>query len=159
MNPYRAIVGLLPERVDQGVDYGGAGPLYAMGNAIILNTVSGGWPGGAFISYRLTDGPAKDLVVYMAENITPTVQTGQIVTVNTVIGMLHNQFPNSETGWGRLDGAPDTLGKPQWHPDPSGSGPSTAFGVNFNELLVQLGCKSGQINAPVSGTLPPGWKG
>ncbi len=153
-NPYRGIQGLQPERVDQGVDYAGSGPLYPIGNAVILNTTSGGWPGGAFISYRLSDGPAAGLVVYMAENITPSVQVGQTVNVNTVIGQLHNASPNSETGWGDPTGVPQALGFSQWNQTNS-----TAYGANFNQLLIQLGCVSGIINGPVNGTLPPGWKG
>src|SRR5262249_3493271 len=34
-NPYRGIPNLAPQRLDQGVDYGGAGPIYAMGPGTI----------------------------------------------------------------------------------------------------------------------------
>lgn len=156
MNPFRSIVGLTPERIDQGVDYAGSGPIYALGNGVVLNTTSAGWPPypGAYISYRLTDGPAAGLVVYSAENITPQVQIGQQVNVNTVIGILNNASPNSETGWGIASGAPQALAAGTFN-----GNNSTALGVNFNQLLVQLGCISGIVNGPVSGTLPAGFTG
>ena len=56
-NPLRAVQILTPERIDQGVDYAGFGPLYAIGDGVVLNTVGSGWPGGTFIAYQLTDGP------------------------------------------------------------------------------------------------------
>ena len=56
-NPLRGAVGLSPERIDQGVDYTGFGPIYAIGDGVVLNTVGGGWPNGTFIAYQLTDGP------------------------------------------------------------------------------------------------------
>ena len=37
LNPLRGVSGLVPERVDMGVDFGGAGPVYAIGDGIITN--------------------------------------------------------------------------------------------------------------------------
>ena len=48
-NPLRSIAGLSPERIDQGVDYHGYGPIYALGNGVILSVYNSGWPGGTFI--------------------------------------------------------------------------------------------------------------
>ena len=64
-DPLRSVSGLIPERVDMGVDFGGAGPVYALGNAVITNATSSnsGWPGGGWITYRLTSGPASGLIV------------------------------------------------------------------------------------------------
>jgi len=57
-----------------GVDFGGSGPVYALGNAVITNATgtSAGWPGGGWITYKLTDGPDAGLLVYLAEDVTPT---------------------------------------------------------------------------------------
>jgi hypothetical protein len=86
VNPLRSVGGLVPERIDEGVDFGGAGPVYALGDAIVTNAgENAGWPGGGWITYRLTDGPDAGLMVYLAEDVTPTVQTGQHVTPSTVI--------------------------------------------------------------------------
>ena len=48
-----------PERIDQGVDYAGSGPLRALGDGKVtyVGTSGTGWP-GAFIEYQLTDGSA-----------------------------------------------------------------------------------------------------
>ena len=56
-NPFRDVTSLVPERIDQGVDYGGAGPIYAMGPGTIdvfKNRNDTGWPGGTFVSYKLS---------------------------------------------------------------------------------------------------------
>jgi hypothetical protein len=71
-NPFRAITKLAPERIDQGVDYGGAGPIYAMGPGVVdvyRNRNDSGWPGGTFVSYKLSAGPASGKVIFLAENI------------------------------------------------------------------------------------------
>src|ERR1700729_1012107 len=64
-NPLRAVSDLELERVDMGVDFGGAGPVYALGDGVITNATgdSSGWPGGGWITYQLTDGPDAGLVV------------------------------------------------------------------------------------------------
>ncbi|MDQ6784124.1 MAG: M23 family metallopeptidase, partial [Actinomycetota bacterium] len=153
-NPLRGIVGLTPLRIDQGVDYAGSGPLYAIGDGVVVSTTNSGWPGGAFIAIRLTDGPAAGDVVFEAENITPLVSIGQQVTANTVLGTLHNAYPNSELGWGSSRAIGSALA-----PYYGGyiQGDSTALGVNFNQLLVKLGAPSGVIQPTVDGTLPSGW--
>jgi hypothetical protein len=157
-NPLRSVSGLGPERVDEGVDYSGSGPIYALGDGIVTST-TGNWPDGTFISYRLTDGPAAGKIVYVAENVTPTVTVGQTVTLNTVVGMLHNASPGMEIGWA-ADGYGDTMAAQagQWTAaDDSGSTPS-AYGVNFNQLLTSLGALPGILDHPtVNGTLAAGW--
>ncbi len=44
-DPLRAVRGLTPERIDQGVDYSGFGPIYAIGDGVVLSTANSGWPG------------------------------------------------------------------------------------------------------------------
>jgi len=75
-NPFRDVSGLIPERVDMGVDFGGAGQVYALGHAVITNATgnSAGWPGGGWITYKLTDGPDAGLTVYLAEDVTPAAE-------------------------------------------------------------------------------------
>ena len=84
LNPFRNVSGLVPERIDQGVDFSGSGPVYALGDGIVTNAIaySPGW-GGGWITYQLSDGPDAGLVVYLAENVTPTVVVGQHVTPST----------------------------------------------------------------------------
>jgi murein DD-endopeptidase MepM/ murein hydrolase activator NlpD len=140
-NPLRGIVGLIPERLDMGVDFGGTGPIYAIGDGVITNATgsSGGWPGGGWITYQLTDGPAAGLTVYVAEDVTPTVSVGQQVTPNTVIANMWNGGSGIETGWAMPDGASaeSQLGEAGGI---SGGGPfPTDVGTNFDELLQALG--------------------
>jgi murein DD-endopeptidase MepM/ murein hydrolase activator NlpD len=154
-NPLRAISSLNPERIDQGVDFSGFGPIYAIGNGVVLSTVNGGWPGGTFIAYRLTDGPAAGLVVFAAEDIQPMVQIGQSVSANTVIGQVYEGPTGIETGWAAQSANGDTMARTygQYH-----GGNSTAFGYNFSRLLQALGAPGGVLqNNPPTGSVPAGW--
>jgi hypothetical protein len=157
-NPMRAIAGLTPERVDEGVDYAGSGPVYALGDGVVTST-AGSWPDGTFISYRLTDGPAAGKMVYVAENVTPAVKVGQTVTVNTVVGVLHDAYPDMEIGWA-ADKWGDTMAavSGQWTSADDAASLPTAYGVNFNDLLVSLGAPSGILVHPtVVGVVAAGW--
>jgi hypothetical protein len=150
-NPLRSIHSLKAGRIDQGVDYSGSGPVYALGTGTVLNRFNKGWPGGAFISYRLADGPAKGYVVYVAENVTPRVSRGQRVTTHTVIGTLHNAYPNMEIGWSAKAGTGFA-----WCHRGYVEGHSTVCGLNMNKLLVVLGAPSGyKQHGYVTGSLPP----
>jgi hypothetical protein len=157
-DPLRAVAGLTPERVDEGVDYAGSGPVYALGDGVVTST-KGNWPDGTFITYRLTDGRAEGRTVYVAENVTPAVTVGQSVTANTVVGILHDSYPDMEIGWA-ADAYGDTMAADagQWpSADDAGSVP-TAYGVNFNQLLVSIGAPSGILEHPtVTGLVAPGW--
>ncbi len=157
-NPLRAVGGLSPERIDQGVDYSGFGPIYAIGDGVVLSTSVAGWPGGTFISYRLTDGPAAGLVVYAAEDIEPLVQVGQAVTPGTVLGTIYEGPDGIETGWSDPAGQGWTMAHDYGQ---FSGGNSTAFGANFSQLLQSLGAPGGILqNSPPTGVLPaglPGW--
>jgi murein DD-endopeptidase MepM/ murein hydrolase activator NlpD len=153
-NPLRAITALTPERIDQGVDYAGFGPIYAIGNGVVLNTVGSGWPGGTFIAYQLSDGPAKGLVVFAAEDIQPSVQVGQTVTPNTALGHMYAGPDGIEMGWADGSALPNTMARR--YGQYNGSSP-TAFGYNFSQLLQRLGAPGGVLNGSPNGSLPAGW--
>jgi hypothetical protein len=161
LNPLRKISGLMVERIDMGADFGGSGPVYAVGDGVITNATgdSPGWPGGGWITYQLTDGPAKGLVVYLAEDVTPSVQVGQDVTPNTVIANMYNGSAGIETGWAM----PDSSSAESQLPAAggiSGNGPfPTAVGKNFAELLNALGVPLSPFNgtAATYGVLPAGY--
>jgi hypothetical protein len=140
LNPFRDIGNLFPERIDQGVDFGGSGPVYALGDATITNAqaYNGGW-GGGWITYQLTDGPAAGLMVYVAEDVTPDVQVGQQVTPWTVIGTMYNGGEGIETGWAQPTGA-SAESQLAVAGGIGGLGPfPTSVGLNFEELLEWLG--------------------
>ena len=163
LNPLRKISGLMVERIDMGADFGGSGPVYAIGDGVITNATadSPGWPGGGWITYQLTDGPAKGLVVYLAEDVTPTVQVGQHVTPNTVIANMYNGSAGIETGWAMADSSSAESQLPEAG-GISGNGPfPTAVGKNFAELLNALGVPLSPFNgsAATYGVLPSSYPG
>ncbi len=159
-NPLRGVGGLVLERVDQGVDFGGAGPVYALGDAVITNATadSAGWPGGGWITYRLTDGPDAGLVVYLAEDVTPTVQVGQTVTSSTVIANMFNGGAGIETGWATSDGSTAESQMPAAG-GINGGGPfPTMVGLSFEALLRSLGVPAApNADQPGNGLLPAGY--
>jgi hypothetical protein len=159
-NPLRSVSGLIMERVDQGVDFGGAGPVYALGDAVITNAMAdnAGWPGGGWITYQLTNGPGKGLTVYLAEDVTPTVQVGQTVTSSTVIANMFNGGAGIETGWATSDGSTAESQTPEAG-GIDGNGPfPTVVGLNFEAVLESVGVPAApNASEPGSGTLPPGY--
>jgi murein DD-endopeptidase MepM/ murein hydrolase activator NlpD len=153
-NPLREISGLRPERVDMGVDFFGAGPVYAIGAGVVIQAKAccSGWPGGGWITYQLTDGPAVGEVVYFAEDVVPSVQAGQKVTPSTVIGHMYGGFDGTETGWAMLDSGSAESALPEAG-SIGGAGPfPTAIGMNFEDLLLALGV----VAAPNSGDTTAG---
>jgi len=156
LNPLRAVTGLVPERIDEGVDFSGSGPVYALGNAVITNAgENAGWPGGGWITYRLTDGPDAGLMVYLAEDVTPTVQPGQRVSASTVIANMFNWGDGIEIGWAQASGVSAESELPEAG-GIGGAGPfPTRVGVNFDELLHSLGVPAApNLTEPAYGLLP-----
>jgi hypothetical protein len=160
LNPLRNVSGLIAERVDMGADFGGSGPVYALGDGVVTNATgaSTGWPGGGWITYRLTDGPDAGLVVYVAEDVTPAVQTGQHVTSSTVVANMFNGGDGIETGWAMPDGASAESEMPAAG-GISGGGPfPTMIGLSFEGLLKSLGVPAANNSgASGFGVLPPNY--
>jgi hypothetical protein len=160
LDPLRNVSGLIAERVDMGVDFGGSGPVYALGDGVITNATgsSAGWPGGGWITYRLTDGPDAGLMVYVAEDVKPAVQAGQQVTSSTVIADMFNGGDGIETGWAMPNGASAESQLPAAG-GISGGGPfPTMIGLSFESLLQSLGVPAGNNRSEsASGALPPNY--
>jgi hypothetical protein len=160
LNPLRAVSGLLPERIDMGVDFGGSGPVYAIGDAVITNATgtSSGWPGGGWITYRLTDGPDAGLMVYVAEDVTPAVQVGEHVSSSTVIANMYAGGDGIETGWAMPDGA-SAESELAAAGGISGGGPfPTMIGNSFEQLLQSLGVPAANNSGQSGfGVLPAGY--
>jgi len=159
-NPLRAVSDLVLERVDMGVDFGGAGPVYALGDGVITNATgdSTGWPGGGWITYQLTDGPDAGLVVYLAEDVKPTVQVGQKVTSSTVIADMFNGGDGIETGWATSDSS-TAESQMAAAGGISGGGPfPTMVGLSFDAVLESVGVPAApNANEPGNGLLPAGY--
>ena len=157
-NPLRAVSGLVPERVDEGVDFSGTGAVYALGDAVITNAsaTNYGWPGGGWITYQLTDGPDAGLTVYLAEDVTPTVQVGQHVSAGTVIANMWNGGDGIETGWAMQNGdsaesqLPAAGGIGGYGPFP------TKIGLSFEDVLVSLGAPQAPNRGQAASGLLPG---
>jgi len=171
VNPLREVANLQASRIDMGVDYSGSGPVLAIGRARILlasDRLAGPeacWgktcvpPPGDWVMYRLLDGPFAGKYVYIVENITITVHTGQTVAAGQPIAILHDASPNLEIGWaaGR---AAYTLAAARGDQcacsDPGGW--SSIEGRNFNALLTWLGAPSGYITSiPAGQRMPRDW--
>lgn len=159
-DPFRSIKSLAPGRIDQGVDYGGSGSIYAIAPGTIdlfYNRTDSGWPGGTFMSYKLTTGPAKGKEVYLAENIDldTKLHSGSFVYSGTVLGTLVNASPNLEIGWG-VAGQGITAEYGCYT-----EGCTTPLGLNFNKLLVCVNTPSGIKGTggccPASSGYPSNW--
>jgi hypothetical protein len=159
-NPLRAVSGLLPERIDEGVDFGGSGPVYAIGDAVVTNATgtNSGWPGGGWITYKLTGGPDAGLMVYVAEDVTPTVQVGEHVSSSTVIANMYNGGDGIETGWAMSDGASAESELPEAGGIGGGGPFPTMIGLSFEGLLQSLGVPAANNSGQSGfGTLPAGY--
>ena len=109
------------------------------------------------VSYQLTDGPDAGLVVYVAEDVTPTVQVGQHVSSATVIANMHNGSDGIETGWAA---AQTSLTAESQMPEAGGIGGGGPFptmvGLSFDGLLQSLGVPASPGPAlMVTGLSPP----
>ncbi len=159
-NPFRNVTNLLPERIDMGVDFAGTGSVYAIGTAVVTNASGDnpGWPGNGWITYQLTSGPAAGLVVYVAEDVRPTVMVGQHVTAATVIATMFSGGDGIETGWAQPDGA-SAESQLAVAGGIGGAGPfPTMVGVNFDELLQALGvAPANNWGQSPFGLLPPNY--
>lgn len=157
-DPLRDVKGLRYAGYDQGVDFSGEGPVYAVGcGTVIVADANTGWPGaggsgGTYIGYKLNSGTASGKVIYVAENCTPlNVHTGQSVTSSTVLCNLHNVWPYIETGWSQDNTTHYPLATC------TQSSP-TALGYNFGLFLISVGAKN--IPSVASGgacPMPSGW--
>ncbi|HEY6275392.1 MAG TPA: M23 family metallopeptidase [Streptosporangiaceae bacterium] len=160
VNPLRGVSGLVAQRIDDGVDFAGVGPVYAVGDGIVTNATATnyGWPGGGWITYRLTGGPGEGLVVYVAEDVTPAVVVGQRVSPSTVIGTMWNGGDGIETGWAQSTGLSSESELPEAG-GIGGLGPfPTRVGVNFDELLQSLGVPAAPNRYQTAyGLLPAGY--
>lgn len=130
-----------------GVDYTGAGPLYALGSGTITNVYNSGWPGGKFIGLKLDTGQ----YVYYAENLTPRVTVGQRVTAGQTIATAVGSYPYIEVGWAAPPGTGQTMAAAtgesaagQAAGDPGKY--STGYGVSMSNTIQSLGGPAGVLS-------------
>lgn len=96
-------------RTDMGVDYMPLHrePVRAIGKAEILGaSMRSGWPGGAFLWYRLLSGDHAGDVVYVAEHLRKLVPAGRVVEAGQRIATALPGYPWTEWGWADANGNP-----------------------------------------------------
>lgn len=150
-----------PARIDQGVDYLGAGPLYAIDDGIITNVVSSGWPGGHYIILKMDNAVAGAQNFYYAENITPAVTVGQRVKAGQLIGHANGSYPYVELGFSDPSDTRDNTmahatGQSQRGIAAGDPGKySTGWGVAASNFIKSLGGVGGVISpGGISGAVP-----
>lgn len=149
VNPL-AIASVTPKRIDQGVDYAGSGTLTAIGGGVItVVALSGsGWP-GAFIEYRLRNGPESGCYVYYAEGVAPapSLHVGEMVVAGQAIAVIDPANPAGiEIGWGAGEGTRTYAGKMgQWSAKAEDENIPSAAGMGFSSLIASLGGPPGRV--------------
>ena len=144
------------ERTDQGKDWGGSCPLYAIGSGTITNLYNSGWPGlHTFIVLQLNNPPESNSMytyVYYAEDVNPSVSIGEKVNTGQVIGQATGGSTGIEIGFAAPP--PDTGESlnAQLNGPYSGSGP-TPEGTNFVNFIdsIQSGTTTSTSTTTSSG--------
>lgn len=138
--------GLSFGRVDQGVDFSGAGTVNAVGAGTIVRVTTSGWGSlgnaglGACIVLKLDKPPdVRHSMVYYAENIIPSVKVGQHVSAGQVLGQATGKGGGIEIGWSSTSNP----GSPLAPLDPSNTGAATSEGQNFAAWLKGAVASSG----------------
>jgi hypothetical protein len=139
-----------PERIDQGVDYAGAGTLVAIGAATVtyVATSNTGWP-GAFIEFKLLAGADAGCYVFYAEGVVPVagLSVGQQVAAGQPIATIIPKYPTGiELGWGSGRGTKayaKVAG--QWSPENDRDNVATPAGKSFSALIAALGGPPGKV--------------
>jgi hypothetical protein len=140
-------------RIDQGVDYYGSGPVYALGAGEIEgSSTNAAWPSGVFIRYKLTAGPASGIYIYVAEDCRPKVSlsNGTQVTSSTVLCTMYKGADGIETGFAE---SPDRgwIAMAYYEYAGRADGLATNFGVLFSNFMKSIGGPTGDISKSTDG--------
>jgi len=132
-------------RIDQGVDFTGAGPIAAVGDAEILAVGAPGWPEGGGVLYKLLDGERAGQVIFVYEGVQATVRPGQHVSAGEQIATF---VPGGSIEMGFADAAGTPLSHGEYV-----EGKETVWGREMASFLSDLGGASGLV--PSFGQLSP----
>lgn len=150
-DPFAHSQGLVPARVDMGVDYRGSGEIDAIGNAQITfarTGIGGNWvcstaENGAVV-YRLEDGQFAGDYVYVAEDVIPTVQEGQQVSVGQQIATFTSPTGCLEIGFSAGPApSPEAAALAQQATSGDVGDNRTYCGQQMSELLAATGAPPG----------------
>jgi murein DD-endopeptidase MepM/ murein hydrolase activator NlpD len=159
-NPFRSAHIISRQRIDQGVDLDGTGPVYAIGPGKIVENIppaSSGWDDGWFIVEQLSTGRAVGKYVYVAEDCTSNVKDGELVKMATKVCTMFNGSTGIETGWAQAPSHGDIA---MAHSEYTHEGLATPFGRNYSQFLGAIGGPTGDISKSSgvsSASLPAGW--
>ena len=165
-SPFAHTRNLTPQRIDMGVDYDGQGEIDAIGGAHITfagTGIGGGWvcstPTNGGVVYQLDDGPDQGKWVYVAEDVIPTVHTGDTVRAGQQIATFAPPSGTGclEIGWASGPGSPAPIAlQDGGFQDGSGCAAwRTAAGDNMSDLIHSLGGPYGTCrNQPIEGHYP-----
>lgn len=165
-NPFRDLKNSGPMRFDGGFDFGGnngSGPVYAACPAQIEEVTTGsGWPGnpGLYLRYKLTSGKAANLQMYIAEDCTAAVKTGDTVTADQPICNYQDSGTHLETGWAKEDCYCGTNSSyVSWSDYPQHDNDfASNSGVDVGTFLTTLGAPKGVVDeGPSTVPPPPSW--
>jgi hypothetical protein len=121
-------------------------PVVAIGDGVVTySSMRSGWPGGGFITYRLSSGSHAGLYIYVAEHLTNLLPVGTRVTAGQVIATALPGYPWTEWGWASSSG-PSPAPSAQYRGATNGS--STPGGKAFARFLKGLGVKILQDPGP-----------
>lgn len=126
----------ITDRIDQGIDYkpGKPQPVRAIGPGVIVwSDPHSGWPGGGWIAYRLTGGPAAGRVVFVAEHLTRLLAHGKVWPGRPIAYALPG-FPYTEWGWADCGG-----GNPYAQYNGAADGSNMTGGLEFARFMRRLG--------------------
>jgi hypothetical protein len=141
---------VMPERIDQGVDYAGSGSLGAIGagKMTYVAAYGPGWP-VAFIEYRLLDGGDSGCYVYYAEGVTPAagLRVGQKIRAGQAIATIIPYYETGiEIGWGAGSSTTTYAAKAkQWTAQDDADNIPTPAGESFSSLIASLGGPPGKM--------------
>jgi hypothetical protein len=124
-------------RTDMGVDIclAAGQPIDALGDGVVAGILPNWYAGQPYLYYELTDGADAGRYVYVAEQIKPLVEAGDVVHAGSVIGRYARRGSCLETGWSLADGETQAQASPAGYAE----GNATAAGVSFAQLLLSLG--------------------
>jgi hypothetical protein len=152
-NPLASATSVTPQRIDMGVDYDGAGPIDAIGDAQIKfagTGIGGGWvcdePTNGGVVYQLENGPDAGRYVYVTEDVIPAATVGETVRAGQPVAAFATGDGRSciETGWATGPSpAPQAAADGQAS---SGGDPGqnrTYCGQQMSDLIQSLGGPAG----------------
>lgn len=161
-NPFAPTRGLVPRRIDMGVDFDGQGEIDALGEARVTfagTGIGGNWtcntPQNGGVVYQLQDGPDSGRYVYVTEDIIPAVSAGEEVVASQRIGTF---APTGGTGCIEIGFAsgptpnPEALVLHQQATSGDVGDNRTYCGQQMSDLLVATGAPAGLAEGrPVTG--------